>query len=64
MIDRIPDMPEGTLGFVLAGDVTRDEYRETLLPPLREAIERGDRIRMLVEIGPGFDEFEPGAVTA
>jgi SpoIIAA-like len=62
MISRISDMPPGTLGFVLTGDVTREDYRQVLLPPLREAVERGDRLRLLIQIGPGFDEFEPGAV--
>jgi hypothetical protein len=62
MIEQIPDMPDGTLGFALGGDVTRDEYKAVLLPPLRETIERGDRVRMLVRIGPGFHEFEPGAL--
>jgi SpoIIAA-like len=62
MIERITDMPPGTLGFVLSGDVTREDYRRVLLPPLHDAVGRGDRIRLLVQIGPGFDEFEPGAV--
>jgi hypothetical protein len=62
MIEQLSDMPPGTLGFVITGDLTRDEYRQILLPPVKEAVESGRGIRMLVQIGPGFDEFEPGAV--
>ena len=62
MIERIADMPPGTLGFVLSGHVTRADYQRVLEPPLREAIERDERLRLLFQVGPGFDEFEPGAV--
>jgi hypothetical protein len=62
MIEPLADMPAGTLGFVLSGDVTREEYKAVLLPPIRDAVERGDRIRMLVQIGPEFREFDPGAL--
>jgi hypothetical protein len=62
MIERLSDMPDGTLGFDFSGAVTRDESTRVLLPPLREAVERGDKIRMLARIGPGIDKFEPGAL--
>jgi hypothetical protein len=62
MIEQLSDMPAGTLGFVITGDLTREEYRQVLLPPVKEAVESGRGIRMLVQIGPGFDQFEPGAV--
>jgi SpoIIAA-like len=62
MIEQFSDMPPGTLGFLLTGEVTREEYRDVLLPPLRDAVERGDGIRLLLQMGPSFDEFDPGAV--
>jgi hypothetical protein len=62
MIEPLADMPQGTLGFAVSGDVTREEYKAVLLPPIRDAVERGARIRMLVQIGPGFREFESGAL--
>ena len=62
MIEQIADMPAGTLGFRLTEHVTRDDYQRVLLPPLRDAIERGEHVRLFVQVGPGFDEFEPGAI--
>ena len=62
MIEQFSDMPPDTLGFLLTGEVTREEYRDVLLPPLRDAVERGDRIRLLLQMGPRFDEFDPSAV--
>jgi hypothetical protein len=61
MIEQLDDMPPGTIGFRATGHVTRDEYRDVLLPPVRAAAEAGD-VRMLFAVGPGFEEFEPGAL--
>lgn len=46
MIERIDDMPTGTIGFKANGKLTRDDYREILEPTLRKAAESGE-IRML-----------------
>jgi hypothetical protein len=64
MIERLPDMPPGTIGFRAWGEVTRDDYIETLLPPLREAIEGEEPIRLLFQMGPDFEMFDPGALLA
>src|SRR5690242_20619554 len=54
-------MPEGTIGFRATGRVTREEYKEVLLPAMRAAAQAGD-VRMLFAVGPGFERFEPGAM--
>jgi hypothetical protein len=59
MIERIDDMPAGTVGFRASGKLTRDDYRNVLEPVLREAAEAGE-IRMLFEITE-FDGLEPAA---
>jgi hypothetical protein len=61
MIERIADMPPGTIGFRASGEVTRDEYRDVLLPPMREAAEAGD-VRLLFVVDSDFEEFKPGAL--
>ena len=61
MVDVIPDMPPGTLGFTVSGRLTHDDYVDVLVPPLREAVEGGRRLRVLYEIGPEI-HMEPGAV--
>jgi hypothetical protein len=60
MIERIEDMPEGTLGFRASGEVSADDYRQVLEPALREAAEAGE-VRLLYEIDAPF-EMEAGAM--
>jgi hypothetical protein len=60
MVERVADMPEGTLGFRASGPLTADDYRDVLVPPLREAIDRGEKIRLLFEIDEGFKETPGG----
>jgi hypothetical protein len=61
MIERIADMPEGTIGFTFSGEVTRADYEETLIPAIREAIENEEKIRFLCLLGPEFEGYEAGA---
>jgi hypothetical protein len=51
MIERLQDMSEGAIGFEFAGDVTGDECRQVLEPPLEEAVRAGE-----VALRPGRDE--------
>jgi hypothetical protein len=59
MVEKIEDMPAGTIGFRAAGELTRDDYREVLEPVLREAAEAGE-IRMLFHLT-DFHGLEPSA---
>jgi hypothetical protein len=54
-------MPPGTLGFRVSGRLTREDYADGLVPPLREAIRTGKRLRVLYAIGPEL-HMEPAAV--
>jgi SpoIIAA-like len=63
VIEPLQGMPARTIGFRATGRVTRDEYRELLLPAMRAAAEDGD-VRMVFAIGPGFEKFEPAALAA
>jgi hypothetical protein len=62
MIELVADMPAGTFGFRGSGKFTRADYTEVLIPPLREAVERGERVRFLFQIGPGFHGVEADAI--
>jgi len=62
MIERIAEMPAGTVGFRVAGEVEREDYRDVLVPELRRALEGGGlRTLNLIE---DLDEIEPGALWA
>jgi hypothetical protein len=59
MVERIDEMPAGTIGFRASGKLTRDDYRDVLEPALKEAVESGE-IRMLFRLTE-FDGLEPRA---
>jgi hypothetical protein len=56
VIDAIPDMPAGTFGFRASGQITPQDYRDVVLPPLRAAVENGEKLRVLVAVS----EFREG----
>jgi hypothetical protein len=60
MIERIGEMPAGTIGLRASGKLTREDYREVLEPALREGIESGE-MRLLFAL-PDFKGLEPRAV--
>jgi hypothetical protein len=61
MIEPLPDLPDGVLGFRFSGAISRDEYVDVLLPAMTEALDLGHRIRLLLVIEDDFGWFEPGA---
>ena len=63
MIERIADMPPGTLGFRCAGDIERGDYDRVLAPELKRAVEAGGGLRTLYVIE-DLDEIEPSALWA
>jgi len=54
-------MADGTIGYRATGRVTREEYRDVLLPGMKAAAEAGE-VRMVFAVGPGFEKFELGAL--
>jgi stage II sporulation SpoAA-like protein len=49
VVEPLTDMPDGTLGFQISGNLTRDDY-DTMVPPLRAAIAAGEPLRVLFEV--------------
>lgn len=60
MVERIEDMPAGTIGFKVIEELGTDDYREQIEPALAAAAEAGD-VRLLFEIDAGFG-MDAGAV--
>lgn len=60
MIERIEDMPAGTIGLRASGKLSREDYQQVLEPALREGVESGE-MRLLF-VMPDFDGLEPGAM--
>jgi hypothetical protein len=63
MIKIIQNMPPGTIGIDAVGKITEDDYRDMLLPAVREALERND-LRLLHVLGKEFDSYSAGALWA
>jgi hypothetical protein len=63
MIERLRDMPEGTVGFRCRGEIEREDYDAVLMPELRRAVQAGGGLRTLYLIE-DLDEIEPGALWA
>lgn len=60
MIERIEDMPAGTIGLRATDKITREDYRTVLEPALREAVDSGE-VRLLYAVEGDF-AMEAGAV--
>src|SRR5689334_14891622 len=63
MVQVMTDMPTGTLGFRVSGDVEREDYENVLVPELHKAMEASDGLRTLYVIE-DLDEIEAGALWA
>ena len=61
MVEKLDGMPEGTLGFRISGRLTREEYFQ-LLDPVRDQLERGDKLSFLVVTDPDFEGLDLGAL--
>ena len=57
MVEDLEDMPAGTLGFRISGRITRDEYFQ-MLDPVRELLERGQKVSFLVVTESDFDGLD------
>ena len=62
VVERMADMPPGTLGFRVAGDIERADYDKVLTPELERALETGP-LRTLYVIE-SLDEMSPAALWA
>jgi hypothetical protein len=63
MIERLADMPAGTIGFRASGEIQREDYDQVLAPELRRALEAGGGLRTLYVIE-DLDEIDPRALWA
>jgi hypothetical protein len=62
MIERLPDFPADVLAFHFKGAITREDYEQVLMPPIRVAFDEGSELRVYVEMGHDFGGYERGAL--
>ena len=59
MLNEIPDLPSGVIGFEVSGKLRTEDYRDILLPALQNAAAKGE-VRIVI-VYPKFEGFEAGA---
>jgi hypothetical protein len=64
MFEPIEGLPEGVIGLRAVGQVTGDDYRTVLTPAVDRATAGGRKARLLLELGQGFEGYDPSAVAA
>jgi hypothetical protein len=57
-------LPDGVHGLEARGTVTSDDYGGVFAPLVDRLRQGGQRLRLLYQIGPGFDRLTPGALWA
>jgi len=61
VVEKLDGMPEGTLGFRISGRLTREEYFQ-LLDPVRDQLERRDKVSFLIVTDADFEGLDLGAL--
>jgi hypothetical protein len=61
VIAPVEDVAAGTIGFRASDRLSREDLADVILPPIREAIDRGEKLRLVFEIDPDFDGLAPRA---
>jgi hypothetical protein len=61
MLEAMAGLPPGVLGFEVNGALHADDYRDALLPAIEEAIQRGEKIRIVL-VFERFDGLSGGAL--
>jgi hypothetical protein len=61
VVEIIGNMPVGALGFRISGRLTREEYFR-ILDPVRELLERGDKVSFLIVTEPDFHGLDLGTL--
>ena len=57
MIEQMESRIDDTLEFKISGKVTGEDYDSVLVPAIESALEERDRIKILCQIGPGFEGY-------
>jgi hypothetical protein len=61
VIEKVTDLPAGTLGFRASGRITSEEYRQ-MIEPIYAALERGDKLKIYFELADDFHGLDSGAL--
>jgi hypothetical protein len=64
MFEPIDGLPDNVIAVRAVGRVSTEDYKTTLEPAIARATEGGHQVRILLELGAGFEEYDASAVLA
>ncbi|WES64221.1 STAS/SEC14 domain-containing protein [Microbacter sp. GSS18] len=62
MIEQIPDLPDGVLGFRAVGAVSSDDYRSVMDPAIDAAVAAHQRLNIVFVFGDDFERYTLGGM--
>lgn len=62
MIEQLPSLPAGVLGFRMSGTVTAQDYENIMVPDIEAAFALNNKLRLVIHIDDEFTGFAPGAM--
>jgi SpoIIAA-like len=61
MIELLKGFPDNVVALAVHGEVTKKDYEDVLIPAVEKTLQSHEKVRLLYEIGPDFDSYDPGA---
>jgi hypothetical protein len=61
VLEMITDLPDGVLGFKASGELIADDYRDVLIPAVKAALDRQEKVRLLYVLGDEVTGLSAGA---
>ena len=61
MIEKLEGAPDGVVAFKAVGEVSVEDYTQTLKPAFDAAVAAGGKIRAVLLLGPEFTGYSSGA---
>ncbi len=62
MIEIMKNFPDNVIALSCQGQVTKQDYDETFVPAILNALKRHDKIRLLYTTSADFSGYDPGAI--
>jgi hypothetical protein len=64
MLEPIEGLPDGVIGVRAVGRVTADDYTTVLAPAIEHATQGGQKVRLLLDLGDGFEGYDASGMLA
>jgi hypothetical protein len=62
MIEQYTEFPENVLGLRISGHVSREDYKQVVIPAVDAALQRAQKVNIYVQVDNDFSGLELGAL--